>query len=46
METLIGYEILDETDAFVDNERTQPVEPLDLPEWLQVRNHLLHNVYG
>ena len=42
VETLIGYEILDETDSFVDNERTQRVEPLHLPEWLQVCNVLLH----
>ena len=36
VETLIGTEILDETDRFVDNERTQRVEHRYLPERLQV----------
>lgn len=35
VETLIGTEILDETDRFVDNERTQRVEHRYLPERLQ-----------
>lgn len=37
VETLIGDEILDETDRYVDNERTQRVESLELPEHFRVR---------
>lgn len=37
METLIGDEILDETDRYVDNERTQRVDSLELPERFRVR---------
>jgi hypothetical protein len=37
VETLIGDEILDETDRYVDNERTQRVDSLELPERLRVR---------